>query len=322
MNLESLKTGHCHPGDCGVEAKTLPDWMDVERFKRGQQYFQRHAAAVLLAQHYALTIGFAVINLIQPLTYTRNSDTPPKALLRYLKTFIHVILWQTEDVWDENTRAHKSIHTVRRMHDTVRKAMESQNPNKKYISQYDMTLVQSGFMAVGAMYPSSFGIKCTKEELGDHVFCWRGIGYLLGIKDEYNLCSGNYNEFHRVGKEIEYEIIYRGLLEPPTEFETLADAYVNGINSYFKVKLFTKESIISFTTGSMRLPMPNLKLTWTDSLRCIFYKLVFFSIRWVPGFERLLNCLVMSLFKKILAKEAVELAREKDTVLNLVNTWS
>src|SRR6218665_4155899 len=117
-----------------------------------------------------------------------------------------------------------------------------------------MALVQSSFTALILMYSSNFGIKCTKEELEDYVFFWRGIGYLLGIKDEFNICSGNYDETYRLCKEIEYEIVYRGLLEPPAEFETVKiNAYINAVNFFSRFRLFSKESVIAFTLDHMGL---------------------------------------------------------------------
>src|SRR5688572_27351870 len=124
MNLEKLKEGITLKGDSGNDPKTPPDWMDLERFRTGQQFFQRHIAAATFALHCSLTAGFGVSNLTEPLAFTKKSDTAPKALSRYLKTYVHLVLWHIEDVWDENTQGHKSVQAVRRMHNAVRRDME------------------------------------------------------------------------------------------------------------------------------------------------------------------------------------------------------
>jgi len=313
MNIEKLKDGIAVRGDSGSDPRTLPDWMDLDRFRRGQQFFQRHIAAVTFALHCSLTVGFGVSNLVQPLAFTKKSDTAPKALGRYLKTFVHVVLWHTEDVWNENTQGHKSVQTVRKMHNTVRKNMASQIPTESHLTQYDMALVQAGFMASVVMYPSNFGIKCTKEELEDYVFLWRGIGYLLGIKDQFNICSGNYKETYRLCKEIEYEIVYRGLLKPPAEYDTLSTAYINGVNLLHKFQMFTRESIIAFGLRFTGLYIPSLKLSWTDELRVWCFKCTIFLIRYMPGFERLTNYMVMRLYRRILSTRYKELSSENAT---------
>lgn len=318
LEFEDLKKGKVLHGNYDNDATQLPAWMDIERFKRGRQFFKSHIAAMCLALHCSLTVLFGVSKIDRALTFTRNSDTPTKALRRYVKTFVHIVVWHTYDVWDVNSIGHKSTQSVRKMHSTVRSAIEHQNPTpKRYISQYDMALVQAGFMAAVAMYPSRFGIKCTRQELEDYVFFWRGIGYLLGIKDRFNLCSGDYDQFYKLGKAIEHRVIYRGIINPPPEFETLANSYINGMNSLvLGMKLFTKESVIAFTFKIMKLPLVNLKITWIDWLRILLLKFLAFSIRWVPGVERLMNCMTTKIFKVAVEKEYDEFAVESAKVLD------
>ncbi len=54
--------------------------------------------------------------------YTEQSDTPEKALKRYLATFEHVHSWFTGNVWDAEGKspAHVSVKRVRGMHNKVR----------------------------------------------------------------------------------------------------------------------------------------------------------------------------------------------------------
>lgn len=289
MDLSHLKRGAALDGDSGNDPERVPIWLDQERFRRGQQFFQRHTASAVLALHCSLTIGFAIVNLVQPLAFTNKSETPKKALLRYLQTYVHLVLWHFEDVWDPTTLGHRSTQLVRRMHRNVRKAMNARRTNENNISQYDMSLVQAGFMAAVVMYPSSFGIKCTQRELEDYVYFWRGVGYLLGIDDRYNVCSGNYVETYAVCKEIERDVMFRGLLEPPAEFETMADAYIDGTNTLSKLKMNSKESVIAFSMDIMGHDYPSLRLSWSDRMRIWWLKLVVFLIRWMPGFERFMN---------------------------------
>lgn len=278
-------------------------------------------AATCFALHCSLTVGFGVLNLIEPLSFTRNSDTAEKALTRYIKTFVHVALWHLEDIWDVNTNAHKSTQRVRKMHSKVRKAMAAADPTRQHISQYDEGIVQAGFMAFVSMYPSDFGIKCKKQDVADYFYFWRGIGYLIGIKDEYNLCSGGYDTTYRVCKEIEYDFVYRGICNPPKDYELLANAYTDAVNSLLRgFRVFTKESINAFTFGIMKLPLPKtVSLTLMDRLRVLLIKLLVFSMRWVPFVERLLNCLAMSVYKIGVAVEYDSLLIETHTVLDNVS---
>ena len=56
-----------------------------------------------------------------PLVYTEQSDTPEKALKRYLATFEHVHSWFTGNVWDAEGKssAYVSVKRVRGMHNKV-----------------------------------------------------------------------------------------------------------------------------------------------------------------------------------------------------------
>jgi len=42
------------------------------------------------------------------------------------------------------------------------------------------------------MHPEKIGFSSKPEELDKLIYFWRCIGHMLGIKDEYNLCIGNY----------------------------------------------------------------------------------------------------------------------------------
>lgn len=294
LDLARLKEGSDLEGDCGSDPRIMPEWMDVERFKRGQQFFVRHSAAVVFALHCSLTMGFAIINLLNPLVFTNLSDTPQKSFKRYLKTLLHLYLWHTEDVWNESTVGHRSTQHVRSMHKYVRRQMSEEQGSVVHISQYDMGIVQAGFMAVAVMYPEKFGIKTTTEELEDYIFFWRGIGYLLGIDDRYNVCGCvSYSETYSICKEIEQKVMLHGfLVDTPEMFLPMADAYITGSNIPlgFGFKVHTKESVLLFSMEVIGSECSYTRnATLRNRIRVFIYKSMCCAIRWLPGFEKLLN---------------------------------
>src|ERR1700759_1985437 len=110
-----------------------------------------------------------------------------------------------------------------------------------------MAIVQAGFMAVPVMYPQHFGITARTEELEDYIFFWRGIGYLLGLEDEYNVCTRvSYAETYVLCKEIEEKEVMQGLLNPPKDFDHMALAYIEGTNKPLYFKLSSVEAILAF----------------------------------------------------------------------------
>lgn len=298
MNLEDLKKGSTEVGDCGSPMGQTPSWMDFNKFFRGQDFIKKHLFSVFFSLHCSLTSGFSVINLLVPLVYTNQSHTPALAFKRYLATLNHVYSWFTgENIWDPKSKSHQSIKRVRGMHNHVAKAMKKDFPDKIYVSQYDMALVQAGFMAAVTMYPDGFGIRCTKTELEDFIFFWRGLGYLLGISDQYNMCSGNYEETYNVCKEIERKILLPSLANPPRDFRMMADAYSEGMSTPFQVKFFTTASTLACIYDGMGLKNPET-LGWMDWFRYMRYKLIIWLLLWCPGFHKFMSWSFRSNFEK------------------------
>ena len=128
-SLRELATGADRSGDTG-SSDELPPWYDDAKFKRGQAFFKRHIAALGLAMHCSLVSGFSIINLLEPLVYTQKSDTPDKAFKRYVLTFYHIYQWMMGDLWDERSKAYRSMRIVRGMHRNVARSM-----NKAYKSK-------------------------------------------------------------------------------------------------------------------------------------------------------------------------------------------
>ncbi len=180
--------------------------------------------------------------------------------------------------------------------------MKSHYSDKIYVSQYDMALVQCGFMGAVLMYPDGFGIKCTKKELEDFIFFWRGLGYLLGIADEYNICNGNYEETFTICKEIEKELLLPSMRNPPKHFDKMADAYSTGMDIPALVKLNSTKSTIAFILDGMGLDVPWPRMSWMDWLGYLRFKLLVWFIWWIPGFESFLNMQLAILVPKSVQK--------------------
>ena len=300
MKLDDLKKGDTIPGDCGNPMNVKPEWMDTEKFQRGREFFKEHMAGIVLAMHCSLAVGLSVSNLLVALVFTGMSNTPKKAFSRYLHTFLYVVLWHFDDVWKTDSKAHKSVKKVRDWHKSIAAKMnkpsdEIEERNRKlHFSQYDMALVQSGFFAAAIMYPKRFGIRCSKKQLNDYVFFWRGIGYLLGVSDKFNLCNGTYSDVHSLCKEIEQKVLIPSLMDPPKDFEKMSDAYIEGSNIPAHFNLMTKAALFAFVFDCMGIKPP--KLSALDFMRYCFIKCFVFLMYWCPFFELLCNYLLTKFY--------------------------
>lgn len=73
------------------------------------------------------------------------------------------------------------------------------------------------------------GIQVTRENFEAMVHFWRVIGHMLGIHDEYNLCTDSW-ETTKPRLELMLTKIYRPNLEKtPEEFNFMADTLIDGL---------------------------------------------------------------------------------------------
>ncbi|XP_070179854.1 uncharacterized protein [Littorina saxatilis] len=290
------------------ELPAMPHDFDVDKFNRGRKFFLNNIFSCTLSMLSSLIAGLSVVNLLEPLVFTRESNTPLKSLLRYVRTFHHVVIWHYGNVWDPSSGAHKSVAKVRRLHNSVRRRMTGgetvENPP---VSQYDMSLVQCGFMGGIVMYPEGFGIRCSSADLSDYCYFWYGIGFLLGISDKNNICKRDLVETVAICKEIESDILLPALHDPPRDFYPMAQALVDGMNFPLKYFcLFSLESFLYVSYATMSAPRPKLGLA--DRLRALFLQSFFILVKYVPFCRSLLNRLVfLGLNKKFLEGEILDL---------------
>ena len=170
----------------------------------------------------------------------------------------------------------------------------------QHITQYDMAVVHSGFFSAILLYTPHFGVSCTRSELDDYVFFWRILGYLFGIEDQYNICSQGLDFAIVTCKDIESEVTWKGLRNPPQGWKEMADAYISGVNLFLAAgaPVTSTESVVAFRVWMMGYELPVwLKLTWLDRGRIWILKLATIMMLWCPGFEKLINLFAHALYK-------------------------
>ncbi len=276
-----------------------PPWLNCLAFHRAQLFAKKHVFVLVMMMHFSLLSGLSVPNLLGPLVHTGMSDTPSKALKRYMATFAYVMTWYFSDMWgNPEGEGRKSIKQVRGMHRNAASSMNTQDDQRLYFSQYDMGLVQCGFMGAMMLSREQFGIKCSTSEIQDFLHFWRCIGYMLGVKDKYNICvvdnDGNpdYNGTYDICTDIQDKILLPNLRHPPKDFDHMADAYTAGMTKLFPVTLMTKESHLHFMTVKLGENFQYVLGLW-DRFLVFLLHLTVFLIEYCPGFETLMNMLVM-----------------------------
>lgn len=297
--LEDLKQGANDYDDCTGE--DIPEDFDYEKFRRGQLFFQNHAVSCLLAMQFSLVCGLSVNNLLEVLVATGKSSVPRDSLIRYMRTAFHVVKWHYGDVWNKVSVAGKSVRSVRKIHNNAREFMvqrtneNGQTSNKIWISQYDMSLVQCGFMGAIIMYPAGFGIKCSERDLDDYVYFWQWIGFLLGVKDKNNICTGGFHTAYKLCKEIEGKILIPALYDPPKEFLSMANAFVEGSKLLCNIGLFSVDEILMLSVESFGEKWTK-PVSMPDRLRKIFFRGFVNPLYYIPGLSWCLSKLCAHVF--------------------------
>lgn len=124
-------------------------------------------------------------------------------------------------------RSWKSLQAVRRGHIIASKYAEKGESG--FISQRDMALTQFGFMGYIVLTPHKLGIQISRADLEAFVHFWRVLGHMIGIQDNYNLCTDSYETTkHRL--KLILSDVYRPCLENTgNDFMIMARALIEGL---------------------------------------------------------------------------------------------
>ena len=290
-DLKDLEDGVQVDGDSGADVSP-PSGFDEAKFNRGRQFFRDNLFSCCMGMFYALILGLCFPDFLKTLVFTNKSDTPRKAHQRYISTFKHIASWHYGNVWEEGSKAQKSILVVRKMHETVRAQMVK-NGLGHYLSQYNMVLVQSAFIAFPVMHGQRFGIKCSASSLDDYVYFWYGIGHLLGIDPKYNICSRGLAQAKHFCKNIQDEIVIPNLENPGEDFYTMSNALIDGWKRILRDTL-SVSFIIAF---SQKLAKQKSKsLIFVDKIRSVFWNILFYLVRNSTWFKKNLNSGIEKVF--------------------------
>ena len=137
-----------------------------------------------------------------PLVTTSKSESLAALFLRYLSTINHVDEWSESDLLDPSSKAYKSIAHVRMLHKSIYEKMNRSRiaplEDGIWVSQNAMTDTQWAFIGLLFLYPREICVSGSDEEvhatLSDIGYLWRCVGWMHGITDENNLCSGSVEE--------------------------------------------------------------------------------------------------------------------------------
>ncbi|EDW66894.2 uncharacterized protein [Drosophila virilis] len=223
--LENLLINGSQEGDSGAELQ-LPSWYNEQLFKRGQRYFSKYRFVMTSGMLAGLIAVLAIPSILRVLICTRQSSNALTAYRRYLRTIFHTHAWYFHSVDDRNSKFWTSIAAVRQAHSRSSHACQQRGAGQ--ITQKDLALTQFGF--IGFITLGAHRIQLYDDdflEATSHM--WRVLGYLLGIKDEYNICGSNWLESKERLNIVMRRVYTPALEQTNDEFYRMTEALIHGL---------------------------------------------------------------------------------------------
>lgn len=132
---------------------------------------------------------------------------------------------------------------------------------KTAFNQCYLTTTQFGFFGLAVVYPEWFGIHdYSRQDMEDFLHLWRTIGYLMGIKDEYNFGRGTLDEVADRSRWLIRVLVIPKFLEVTAKWEHMSRCATEGIRMYMK-KSLSFESSICYLCDILGLKLTNVKNT-------------------------------------------------------------
>nr|XP_023029586.1 uncharacterized protein LOC111517615 [Leptinotarsa decemlineata] len=262
-----------------VRSDRLPPFYDERLFRKGQEFFHKHAFSMYSACLYGLVAILSIPTILRILIFTKQSSSAVTAYKRYVATIFHMTIWYDED-FKPGSKLWKSISQVRHVHNSASKRGSKAGVHR--IFQKDMALTQFGFMGFQLSRSHLVGIHdASEEEWKSFLHVWRVVGYLLGINDRFNLCSGSVQETKEICELLISQAFKPEILKRDKDFLSMARHVCSGLWPVspilnFKTSLCFLHALVQETNGFKEIPEPTFfKLSWGLKLSYYFQMYVF-----------------------------------------------
>lgn len=188
-----------------AETSTLPEWVDLERLRRGQAVFERWGVAISVALFCAsLPSAYACAKGVRVLAQTARLETDTRR--RVMETGQFLIDALGPGGLEPSGKGIVAIQRVRLMHAAIRQLILTHQRAGEAaavdgddqpggpatwddewghpINQEDLagTLLSFSYTVVEPL--PRLGIDLPEDDREDYLYVWRVIGHLLGLRDE------------------------------------------------------------------------------------------------------------------------------------------
>ena len=121
------------------------------------------------------------------------------------------------------------------------------------------------------------GISCTKTELESLIYFWKSIGYIIGIKDEYNLCNGTIDQVTKLCQIILENDIKHSILNPELKQSMeMSKGIVCSVKTY--VRFMTYQSLSKYLFKLIEIEVGPDE---PDGPKMTFYAWICYWLLWI-----------------------------------------
>lgn len=146
-------------------------------------------------------------------------------------------------------------------------------------NQADMAATQFAFVGLIVLYPHEFGIHLSDEDLETFCHVWRSIGYLLGMKDEFNYCSGSLEEIKQQTRDFINIWMKPYFRQVTPEWEHMMRCIVDGFGTAGLNHVMEFKVLLLFFAKILDIDMPQTRSTLTY-LQRLQFTLIRFTFRY------------------------------------------
>ncbi|XP_070525230.1 uncharacterized protein [Cardiocondyla obscurior] len=121
--LSFIPGSYCQLDYNNRSIEELPNWMDIDKYRKGQQFWHKNYAAILISKLIGLTYVYTFDDELKPIIIGGNEHTPYLAFRRYMSTIKRMSNWYEGEPWIKGTDAYKDMRVTRSMHLQIRQKL-------------------------------------------------------------------------------------------------------------------------------------------------------------------------------------------------------
>ena len=226
--------------------------VDAQLQARARAFFRNNFFSVMVTMLYGLVCLMYVPSVSKVLEATKRTNSRLGAFSRYLNTINHVIAWVGEDM----LARHQSLLQVRKLHTLANRTAVSKYGQDAAMSQFDMVVTQWAFVGPFFIFPERVGVpSATRRDQEAIAHYMYEVGYVLGVKDEYNMCAGSLEEITRYSEFVHKNVILPCLECPHPKALDMATHLLRGMehfNPFIRPASFTACMLKAFQADCHR----------------------------------------------------------------------